>query len=167
MCDFNALTEEEKQNYHKQLLEAADAFGGVNYFLQLLEAIRKTKPHPLVAKSCEFKFSRGKISWNKVIFNDKLSLLLKIRVNEDESENLLPDTEDKTYKKVLNLLRTLGPIEFQVFPKNRADGEGFRVHAFDRIDAQTTHLNPLFDALFFCAVDTVKKVLTYEPKISC
>lgn len=164
MCDFNSLDDATKLSFHRELLRAADAFGGQNFFLQLLEAIRKTKPHPLSAKSCEFKFSRGKISWNKVIFNDKINLLLKVRLDESETGNLLPNEEDKSYKKVMNLLRTLGPIEFNFYPKNRSDGEGFTLSAFERVDATTTRLNPLFDAVFFCAVESVKKALTYEPK---
>ncbi|HFU74559.1 MAG TPA: hypothetical protein ENK65_03300 [Helicobacteraceae bacterium] len=164
MCDFNALDTASKLKYHQELLQAAEAFGGQNFFLQLLEAIRKSKPHPLVSKNCEFKFSRGKVSWDKVIFNDKLALLLKVRLNESDTGNLLPSEEDKSYKKIMNLLRTLKPIHFTVYPKNRSDGEGFNVHAFDIIDAKTTRLNPLFDALFFCAIETVKKVLSYEPK---
>jgi len=164
MCDSNTLNENEQQAIQEELNRCAEAFGGVNYFLQLLEAIRKTKPHPLVAKNSEFKFSRGKISWDKVIFNDKLSLLMKIRVNEEENNNLLPAKDAASFKKTLNLLRTLKPIEFKVFPKNRADGEGFSVHAFDIIDDETTRLNPIFDALFFCAVDSVKKSLSYTPK---
>ena len=164
MCDFNNLDDTAKQAYHKQLTECAEAFGGKNFFLQLLEAVRKTKPHPLMAKNCEFRFSRGAVKWNKVIFNDKLSLLMKVRVNESEQGNLLPDKADKSYKNILNLLRTLKPITFEVKPKNLKDGDGFTLSPFDVIDENTTRLNPIFDALFFCAVDTVKKALNYEPK---
>ena len=62
----------------------------------------------------------------------------------------------------MNLVRTLAPIEFQVRPKNMKDAEGFTVRAFDRVDEATTLINPVFDALFFCSVDTVKKVLAYK-----
>lgn len=166
MCDFNNLNDAEKQAYHERLSAAAEAFGGTNYFLQLLEAIRKTKPHPLTAKQCEFRFSRGSVKWEKVIFQDKLSLLLKERVHESKRGNLLPESSAANYKKVLNLVRTLKPITFQVTPKNLKDGDGFVVVPFEVIDETTTRLDPLFDALFFCAVDTVKKVLNYEPKAS-
>jgi len=164
MCDFNNLTDEEKAKYHHLLLEKADAFGGTNFFLQLLEGIRKHKPHPLTAKHSEFKFSRGNVRWEKVIFKDKLSLLLKTRVNESENGNFLPSKDDKAYKNVMNLVRTFAPIEFTVTPKNMNDGEGFTVKAFDKIDEDTTRLNPVFDALFFCSVDTIKKILSYTPK---
>lgn len=166
MCDFNNLDESEKEKYHKMLLQCAETFGGVNFFLQLLEGIRKHKPHPLTAKHSEFKFSRGHIRWEKVIFKDKLTLLLKIRVNESKNGNLLPSKDDKSYKNVMNLIRTLSPIEFTVTPKNINDGEGFTFKPFDMIDEETTRLNPIFDAMFFCSVDTIKKVLAYTPKVS-
>ena len=165
MCDFNNLTESEKEKYHKMLSECAEAFGGTNFFLQLLEGIRKTKPHPLTAKHSEFKFSRGNIRWEKVIFKDKLTLLLKIRVDESKNGNLLPSKDDKSYKNVMNLIRTLSPIEFTVTPKNLNDGEGFTFKPFDKIDDETTRLNPIFDAMFFCSVDTIKKVLAYTIKV--
>jgi len=166
MCDFNKMDDAAKAAYHRQLTKCAESFGGTNFFLQLLEAIRKSKPHPLMAKHMEFRFSRGIVMWNKVIFKDKLTLLMKVRAEAGEEGNLLPAEEDKNFKKVMNLLRTLQPIEFEVRPKNQNDGEGFKVHAFDIVDKKTTRLNPLFDALFFCSVDTVKKALSYTPKAS-
>jgi len=164
MCNFNNMDDAAKAQYHRQLIKCADAFGGTNFFLQLLEAIRKTKPHPLTAKHMEFRFSRGIVKWNKVIFKDKLTLLMKVRTDAGDDGNLIPDEEDKSYKKVMNLLRALGPIEFEVKPKNLNDGDGFNMRAFDIIDKKTTRLNPVFDALFFCSVDTVKKALSYTPK---
>lgn len=162
MCDFNTLDDASKERYHKQLSECATAFGGTNFFLQLLEAVRKTKPHPLMAKHSEFSFTHGTIKWNKVIFKDKLTLLMKVRVNENKNANLIPPKEDASYKNVMNLLRTLHPLSFEVTPKEKSMGEGFTVHPFDEINSYTTRLNPVFDALFFCSVDTVKKILSYE-----
>ncbi len=165
MCDFNTLSDEEKQLHHQKILDCANAFGGKNFFLQLLEAIRKTKPHPLMAGNSEFTIELGRIKWNKVIFNDKFQLLIKARVNEGIQDNLLPDKEAKNYKKILNMVRTLKPIVFDVRPADQEDGSGFLFQPFDVIDETTTKLNPIFDALFFCSVDTVKKVLNYESKV--
>lgn len=164
MCDFNNLNDEDKKNYHEKLLQSANSFGGKNFFLQLLESIRETKPHPLTAGNSEFVIELGNITWNKVIFNDKLQLLLKARINEGKQDNLLPDKDEKNYKKILNVVRTLKPIIFHVKPANEEDGSGFYFQAFDIVDENKTKLNPLFDAIFFCSVDTVKKVLNYEPK---
>lgn len=164
MCDFNVLSEEEKQHHHEKLLDCANNFGGKNFFLNLLEAIRETKPHPLTTNNMSFDIELGTISWNKVIFNDKLQLLLKARKNEGKQDNLLPSKDEKNYKKILNVVRTLKPIVFHVKPASAEDGIGFFFQAFDIIDENKTKLNPIFDAIFFCSVDTVKKLLNYEPK---
>ena len=164
MCDFNLLSDEDKILQHNKLLECANNFGGKNFFLHLLEAIRETKPHPLTAGNMAFDIELGGVSWNKVIFNDKLQLLLKARKNESKQDNLLPEKNEKNYKKILNVVRTLKPIVFHVKPANPEDGSGFFFQAFDMIDENKTKLNPIFDALFFCSVDTVKKLLNYTPK---
>ncbi len=164
MCDFNTLTDEEKKLHHEKLLQCANNFGGKNFFLQLLEAIRETKPHPLTAGNREFNIELGTIKWNKVIFNDKLQLLLKARVNESKQDNFLPAPDEKNYKKILNVVRTLKPIVFHVKPAYKEDGPGFFFQPFDIVDKSKTKLNPVFDALFFCSVDTVKKILNYERK---
>ena len=165
MCDFDGLSEEEKTNYHNQISKCAASFGGSNYFLQLLEAIRNTSPHPLTAKSSEFKFELGTVKWNKVIFKDKLTLLMKIRPNEGENDTLILDKEDKNYKKVMNLLRTIKPITFEVHPSDPAMGKGFQVHPFEVIGENITRLDLVFDVVFFCPIDTVKEILDYSEKI--
>ncbi len=165
MCDFNTLTDEAKKLHHEKLLQCANSFGGKNFFLQLLEAIRETKPHPLLAHNSEFSMSLGNIKWNKVIFNDKLQLILKARVNEREQDNLLVNPDEKNYKKILNAVKTIKPIVFHVNPLHKEDGSGFFFQPFDVIDNNTTKLNLVFDALFFCSVDAVKKALNYTPKV--
>ncbi|RLA59056.1 MAG: hypothetical protein DRQ78_11110 [Epsilonproteobacteria bacterium] len=162
MCDFNTLNDEEKKLYHQKLLSCANSFGGKNFFLHLLEAIREAKPHPLVAGNSRFDIEQGNISWNKIIFNDKLQLLIKARTNESKQDNFLANKDEKNYKKILNVVRTLKPIVFQVKPANKEDGSGFFFQAFDVIDEHKTKLNPIFDALFFCSIQTVKKALNYE-----
>jgi len=162
--NFNNLDDTAKQLYHDKLLECADSYGGVNFFLQLVEALRATKPHPLIEKNCNFYFSLGSIKWNKVIFKDKLTLLLTARSSESKNNNLLPSPNDKSYKSVMNLIRTLKPIKFVVKPKNIKDGEGFALQPFEIINDNVTRLNPLFDALFFSSIDTVRQILTYKSK---
>lgn len=164
MCDFNTLSDEEKKLHHEKLLHCANNFGGKNFFLQLLESIRETKPHPLTSGSMSFDIELGGITWNKVIFNDKIQFLLKARQNESKQGNFLPKENEKNYKKILNVVRTLKPIVYHVKPRDKADGAGFFFQTFDVIDENTIKLNPVFDALFFCSVETVKKVLNYEPK---
>lgn len=159
------MSSEEKGIYHKKILGYANNFGGKNFFLNLLEAIRETKPHPLISADSKFEIDLGTIKWNKVIFNDKLQLLLKARVNESEQDNFLPNIKDKKYKKILNVVRTLKPIVFQITPRDTTVGKGFFIQPFDVIDKDKTKLNPIFDAIFFCSVDSIKKALNYEAKV--
>jgi len=162
MCNFDALDSEEKRIQHEVILRYVESFGGKNFFLHLVEAIRATKPHPLVAKNSEFNMELGSVSWNKVIFDDKLKLLQKARKEKRKQDNFLPPKDEKSYKRVLNLVRTLKPIVFHVKPKHKEDGIGFFFQAFEIIDDDTTKLNPIFDALFFCSIESVKKALNYR-----
>ena len=162
--NFDILDDNEKRRRHNELLACVNSYGGANYFLQLVEALRATKPHPLINKNREFYFALGGVKWNKVIFKDKLTLLLDARQHESKNNNLLPPKEDKNYKKVLNLVRALGSVEFVVKPKNIKHGDGFSLRPFDVISDDVTKLNPIFDNLFFSSVNTIKKVLSYEPR---
>ncbi len=164
MCDFNSLSDEEKEQYCEQLNNYAKSIGGVNFFLQLLEAIRETKPHPLISANREFTVGVAKVKWNKVIFNDKLQLLIKARTDRNKQGNLLPKIDTKGYKKVLNLLRTMKPIVFTVKPAHREDGDGFMFQPFEIVSETSTKLTPIFDMLFFCSVDNTKKILNYKSK---
>jgi len=162
MCDFNNLSDEEKSHYHKLLLTCANNYGGLNFFLQLIETLREKQPHPLTSKHQDFLFEYGDIKWGKTIFNDKVQLIGKMRKIKNENYNFLPKKEDKNYKRTLNLIRTLNPIVFSVRPALRDNGEGFDFKAFDIIDENITKINPIFDVLFFCSIDTVKKILNYK-----
>lgn len=149
-----------KNDNKKQLRECVKAIGGKNYFLQLLEAIRETPPHPLMAKNAEFHFSIGTIKWKKVIYKDKVHLLLSMVKGNQNNGNLMPKKGDKGYKTKMNLLRTLGPMEFIVHPKNAKDGDGFILRPFDIVNKDTTRLNYMFNAIFFAPIHSVKKELT-------
>ncbi len=162
MCDFNNLNEEDKLKYHLELTNCADSFGGQNFFLQLLEEIRATKPHPLTSRHSDFRFHLGTIKWNKVIFNDKINLLIKTRIDESKRGNFFPSKSDKSYKSVMNLVRTLKPIEFTIKPLHRETGSGFKIKAFNLISEDQTKLNPVFDAVFFCSIDTIKRILNHK-----
>lgn len=141
--------------FAEELNACAESFGGKNHFLKLLEALREANPHPLISKHSIFRCDVGYIKWNKVIFNDKLLLLKKIRTEKSEDGNLLTGNK----KNVINLVRTLKPLEFTVNPKNKKEGEGFTLSPFEIIDEQTTKINPLFDAIFFAPVHSVKKAM--------
>ena len=162
MCNFNSLDDEAKLNHHQRLTTISNSFGGINFFLQFLEAIREEKNHPLTAGNSYFNFYLGTIKWNKVIFKDKIILLSKIRLENNDDDNILPNKDDKQYKKILNLVRTLKPIVFTITPQNTEDEKSFIIKPFDIIGADRTVLNPIFDIIFFCSIDKVKKILSYR-----
>ena len=164
MYHFDALDATTQQAYHDQMVSCAEAFGGKNYFLQLIEALRDTKPHPLIEKNCAFQFTLGKITWGKVIFNDKVLLLAKVRDEATKEGNILHEKGTRAYKNAMNLIRTLHPIIFEVKPKNSNDGAGFSIQAFDTVNEDTVRLNPVFEALFFAPVSATKKILAYKAK---
>ncbi|MBT3217434.1 MAG: hypothetical protein HOD97_02160 [Candidatus Marinimicrobia bacterium] len=158
MKNENFLNLYSQERLHQQLNKCAKEIGGKNIFLQLLEAIREAQPHPLTERNCEFRFDLGTIKWRKPIFREKVSLLKHVRlVNKDG--NIFPKKGIKGYKSILNLLRTLKPITFEVKPKNRKLGQGFTFQPFDIIDEKTTCINPLFESVFFSPVYQVKKIL--------
>ena len=53
----------------------------------------------------------------------------------------MPKKGEKSYKTIMNLLRTVGPMEFEIRPKNSKNGDGFILRPFDIIDKNTLHLN--------------------------
>jgi len=162
MCDFHNLSDEEKLHYHKLLLNSANSFGGLNFFLQLIEQLRGSSTHPLCSRHQDFLFDLGTVRWGKVIFNDKVQLIKQVRKEKHPKGNFLPNKGSKEYKRVLNLVRTLSPITFSVRPALRDNGEGFDFKAFDTVDDKITKINPIFDALFFCPIGTVKSILEYK-----
>lgn len=162
MCDFNTLSNEEKLHFHTILITAANNYGGINFFLQLIEALREATPHPLSSRHQDFLFELGDVRWGKTIFNDKIELIKETRINRAKEESFLPLEEEKKYKKILNLIRTLEPITFSVRPNFRNDGEGFDFKAFETNEQQHIKLTSLFEALFFCSIESVKKILNYQ-----
>ncbi len=162
MCDFNNLTDEQKQHFHTILMTAANNYGGLNFFLQLIEALRDNTPHPLTSSHQDFLFDLGDIRWGKTIFKDKVELIKETRLNRIQEESFLPLEDEKKHKKILNLIRTLEPITFSVRPSLRDDGEGFDFKAFNTNGKKQVTLTPLFEALFFCSVDTVKQILNHK-----
>ena len=161
MCNFNNVDEQTKEKYYFTLTEYLSAFDGKGDFFNFLEDIRGAKPHPLTIGRCIFISSSATIRWNKIIFADKIDLLIKVRTQESKTGNLLPKKDDKNYKKVLNLVRTLSPMIFELTTK---DGRIFNISPFENIDKNTTRLDPIFDAIFFCAVNTLKQVLNHKSK---
>ena len=164
MTDYNSLNDATKERLRKQINDCAQSLGGKNYFLQLLEAIRAEHHHPLMAKDLSFRFNHGIIKWKKVIFKDKVQLLIKLLKNNEINGNLMPKKGDKNYKTIMNLLRTLGPMQFKIKPKNSNDGDGYILHPFDIIDENTSQINFMFEVVFFLPLYIVKKTFNGPTK---
>lgn len=162
MCHIHQLSSADKILLRDQLLAYAANMGGKNSFLKLLETIKKTSPHPLISKSSLLRFPKGVIKWNKNVHRDNLALLsTRMNARTEESLNLMGGKEDKNFKNVTNMLRSLGPLTFIISMNNESEGKGFSFKAFDIIDEETTLMNPIFEIFFFCPVNVTKKILNY------
>ena len=162
MANFKELSNDDKKSLSEELSKYVEIIGGKNFFLNFLEDIRSCKPHPLISSYKDFVSDYGEIEWEKVIFKDKLDLLLKLRVNETKQDNLLPQKEQKGYKKAINLVKTLTPIEFKFY--SMQNEQTFTIKPFIKINDDKTKLNPIFDIIFFSSIDNVKRVLNYSSK---
>jgi hypothetical protein len=159
MCNFNHLTQDEKDNLKIQIQDIIGKMGGLNFFLSFIEKMRLIKPHPLSARNSKVSIERFEISWDKVIFLDKVTLLEStIKSNKDENGYVIKfNKDDKKSKNIVNLIRTLSVITFNFKVSNSIPSIEFKI--FNKIDESSAELNPLFVTLFFCYVNFVKNVL--------
>lgn len=166
MCNFNKQSEETKAIIHLFMKKAAENVGGTNFLLALMEAMKKQKPNALMFKGCQIASENTIIKWNKVVFKDKVEVLEEIlavhRSSEDPDFNILNNDNIKKKKNILNMVRTLAPLEFVVTPQNHKDGTGFEFKVFEKIEDDNVVLNPIFIAMFFCSTEFIKKALKYE-----
>ena len=66
MIKYDSLDDDKKQDLKNQIIKYATSLGGKNHFLNLIEAVRLARPHPLMAKGACFRFNKGIIKWEKV-----------------------------------------------------------------------------------------------------
>ena len=166
MTNYDSIDNDIKQVLKKQLIKNATSLGGKNHFLSLIEAIRMAHPHPLMAKDASFRFSKGVIKWEKVIFKEKVNLLITLIRDNDRNNNLMPKEDHRNYKTIINLLRTIGPMKFEVRPKNSKDGDGFILRPIEIIDNNTCRINFMFEVLFFLPIQLIKKIFIGPMKTS-
>ena len=168
MCNFNRQNEETKAFLHIFMAKIAETLGGANFLLGLTEALRAVKPHPLTAKRCEIKSPNLVISWNKVVFQDKLmaleEALLIHKSSENQDFNLIGIDNQKKKKRAVNMVKALAPIKFTITPTNKDIGGGFEFSIFESVDFDKDYvkINPIFTALFFCSTEYMKKALKFE-----
>jgi len=166
MCNFNKQNEETKALIHLFMKKAAENVGGANFLLGLIEAMKTKKPNPLMFAGKQISSNNTIIKWNKVVFKDKVNVLENILIAHRSSENpdfnILAEENQKKKKTIINMVRTLSPIEFIVTPQNPNDGSGFNFKVFDTIEDDNVKLNPIFIAMFFCSIEFTKKALKYN-----
>lgn len=165
MCNFNKHDDDTKALIHLLITKSADSVGGTNFLLGLLEAMKEKKPNALMFKGCKIESNEATIRWNKIVFKDKLDILEDAIRSHKSSEgsdfNILENDSEKKKKKILNMVKTLAPIEFIVVPKNSDNGAGFNFKIFENTEDGSAKINPLFAAMFFCSTEYIKKALKY------
>lgn len=106
MCNFNKQNEDTKLLIHLFMQKSSETIGGTNFLLGLIEALRAVRPNPLIESKCKISSEHVTITWNKVVFKDKLDLLSEILLAHKSAENpdfnLLHIPNQKQKKKVLN-----------------------------------------------------------------
>lgn len=166
MCNFNKQNEETKALIHLFMTKCADALGGSNFLLGLIEAMKEKKPNALMHNGCKIDSKEARISWNKIVFKDKLDILEEIirshRSSENNDFNILENDSEKKKKKIFNMLKTLAPIEFTITPLDAQSAEEFNFKVFEIVKDDYVKLNPIFVAMFFCSVDFTKKALKHN-----
>jgi hypothetical protein len=165
MCNFNKQNEETRAMIHLFMKKASENVGGTNFLLALMEAMKVQRPNALVYKGCKISSDKTTIEWNKIVFKDKFEILEAILLSHKSSEtpdfNILKNDNVKQRKKILNMVRTLTPLEFIVTSNDSADGAGFNFKVFETIEDDYVKINPIFVAMFFCSTEFTKKALKY------
>jgi len=155
--NFNKLDKDTKKQLSLDLNQKAIQVGGKFNFLQMLEDIRSIK-NPLLKVTNSLHYESGKISWNKTIFEDKLVLLFKTMKEIEINGNMFEeDLSDYKKKKIINMLKTLKPIIFEVIPKDK-NLEGF---SFKIID-ENNEISIIFKIMFFYNIGFAKEILNYK-----
>ena len=166
MCNFNKQNEDTKAFIHLFMEKAAKSIGGENFLLSLIEAMKTKRPNPLMYKECQIASNNAIIQWNKVVFKDKVEVLEEIlavhRSSQNPDFNILNQENSKKRKAIINMVKTLAPIEFIVTPQNHKDGTGFNFKVFETIEGDKVILNPIFISMFFCSTEFIKKALKYK-----
>ena len=168
MCNFNKQNEDTKALIHLFMKKSAENLGGVNFLLNLIETMKSNRPNALLAKDKKIRSNEATIEWNKAVFKDKFDVLEDAirshKSEENQDFNLLDIENEKKRKKVLNMVKTLSPIEFTITPKDTTQNGGFSFKIFEKTEDDYVKVNPIFVAMFFCSVDFTKKALKYEIK---
>ena len=159
--NFNELDSKTKNELHVEVKRLAMSIGGTNVFLQMIEDIKKEKPHALLNKSCVFHFAKAKLNWNKQIFKDSLDQLFTAMRKEERDGDMLNGLNPKDYKETMNMMRTLKPLIITITPKKVEEPRTFSFSILDTSIAKKTKIDLFYKMVFFYHVDFAKDVLNY------
>lgn len=157
---FNDLTIEEKTTLHTQLTKFANHVGGINPFLSVLEEIKEEKPKALLNKTAIYHSKYAKFMWGKSIFKDTLNLLYSAMINEEKNGNIFTDLSPNDYKKTMNMIRAIKPIEVTAISKENEEKLSFSI--VDTSVEKQTKFTLLFKIFFFYNIDFAKEILNYK-----
>ena len=159
--NFNELTLETKNQLHVEVKRLAMSIGGTNVFLQMIEDIKKEKPHALLNKSCVFHFAKAKLNWNKQVFKESTNLLFTAMRKEEKDGDMLNGLEAKDYKETMNMMRTLKPLVITVTPKKVEEPKMFSFSVLDTSVEKKTKVDLFYKMLFFYHIDFAKDAINY------
>lgn len=163
--NFNDLSQEQKEQLHKQLSSNAQTLGGMNFFLEMIENVRAQRPHPLLNVTSTYHYPKGTINWGKSIYQDTLTALLNAIRYEEKTGDLLEGLNPKDYKNTMNMMKALKPVMVHIKPKIDDNSEGFVFPILDTTQQKKTKVSLMFKIIFFYNIDFAKKALNYTPKV--
>lgn len=163
--NFNKLDEQTKIKLHEEISTFANAIGGKNFFLGMIEEIRAEKPNPLLNKTATFHTSKVKVNMTKSMFKETFALLFDAIRREEKSGDMINGLKPKEYKTTMNMMRTLAKVVITVEPKDETNGEGFSFSILDTTVEKNTKVTFAFKAIFFYHLDEAKKALNYTPTV--
>jgi len=152
MLQLNQYDETTRAAIRDRLAACAEALGGTGRLLGLVETVLAADPSVLRNKTASFHYPHGKVSWNKLLFADKVDTLGRIIRAHDTMENLLTTGS----KKEQNAVKTLFPVVFTV---TTDEGNVFTFNAIDAPDPATARIDTLFELLFFASTGLIKKAI--------
>jgi hypothetical protein len=79
MCNYNKQNDDTKELLHLLMMKSADSVGGANFLLGLMEEMKKHKPNALMFKHTKIESEQLTLSWNKIVFKDKLDILEEVQ----------------------------------------------------------------------------------------
>ncbi len=142
----------------KKLHACADALGGLNRLLGLVETVKAAEKPLLQNKTSSFHYPHGVVRWNKLLFADKVETAAQIARHIERRDNALAIAS----KKEKNALRALFPVEITIEPD---EGAPFSFRAVEAPSTEEARLGLCFELLFFASPGIVKKLYkSYAPE---